>query len=611
MREAALGLMLSVLLAPAALATGRGVVLVPGDDGVERPLYAESHALLVGISDYTGGWPDLESVPRELEQVQGRLEAQGFQVVKHLDLESESMKRAFEEFIDAHGYQPENRLLFFFSGHGHTWDEADQGYLVPTDAPLPETAAGFPGPEFLRKALHMSQVLAWSRQMTAKHVLFLFDSCFSGTIFKTKSLPPRPPHIDRATALKVRQFITAGGAGEQVPARSVFTPAFVDALQYGWGDLNGDGYISGVEFGLYLQTKVPQHAQQAPQFGKHPDYELSRGDFVFALAKPPPALAPPPAPPAPPPQLIDQPPATPPPPPPVPFVGNVQVNVNVPATVYIGDTEAGQAVPGRPLNRQGVPTGLTRVRVSAPGYRQAEQAVEVRHGQWEQLVFELERVAATATLTVRSNVSGDTVYIDGERRGSTRLDLDLAPGAHTVRVEKEGYAAHEERVELRAGETATVRAHLVRVPGATPIPTPESPAAAEPREPPPRVPDRPRQREGRPPSEAASPQPGCAERCGEQREWCLQRAAPVDVGQCKAEAERQCIDVYRRCRSSASIVGGAVSVEADCRGEQAACERERLARCEPAGAAETAGCEQEHRDCLRACRPGGLDAHQN
>jgi hypothetical protein len=77
----------------------------------------------------------------------------------------------------------------------------------------------------------MSQLLAWSRQFTAKHALFLFDSCFSGTVFKTRALPPQPPYITQATALPVRQFITAGSAGEEVPARSEFTPAFVDALK--------------------------------------------------------------------------------------------------------------------------------------------------------------------------------------------------------------------------------------------------------------------------------------------------------------------------------------------------------------------------------------------
>ncbi len=63
-------------------------------------------------------------------------------------------------------------------------------------------------------------------------------------------------------------------------------------------------------------------------------------------------------------------------------------------------------------------------------------------------------------LTVRSNVHGDTVYIDGEARGSTRLDLKLAPGRHTVRVEKEDYHPHEEQVELVPGKPVIVRAQL-------------------------------------------------------------------------------------------------------------------------------------------------------
>ena len=81
----------------------------------------------------------------------------------------------------------------------------------------------------------------------------------------------------------VRQFITAGSAGETVPAKSTFTPAFVEALQYGKGDLNQDGYISGTELGMYLQMEVPLYVEQTPQFGKITDYELSRGDFVFVL----------------------------------------------------------------------------------------------------------------------------------------------------------------------------------------------------------------------------------------------------------------------------------------------------------------------------------------
>ena len=45
----------------------------------------------------------------------------------------------------------------------------------------------------------------------------------------------------------------------------------------------------------------------------------------------------------------------------------------------------------------------------------------------------------TASLTIRSNVNGDSVYIDDVYKGSTRLDLKLSKGRHTIRIEKDGY----------------------------------------------------------------------------------------------------------------------------------------------------------------------------
>ncbi len=263
---------------------GRNIVpvRVKKTDGseVNTQLYRASRALLIGVSDYTAGWPDLESIPSELETVEDLLKSQGFSVEKHMNPDARQLKRVFEDFIAKYGYDPEARLLFFFSGHGHTRMDGAKGYLVPADAPNPnkdETG-------FLQKALSMNQIIAWSRIMEAKHALFLFDSCFSGTVFKAKALPDTPPLITELTTKPVRQFITAGGAGETVPARSVFTPALVDALRYGTGDLNKDGYVSGTELGLYLQDIVPKYASQFPQYGKIVDYNLSRGDFVFLLA---------------------------------------------------------------------------------------------------------------------------------------------------------------------------------------------------------------------------------------------------------------------------------------------------------------------------------------
>jgi hypothetical protein len=65
-----------------------------------------------------------------------------------------------------------------------------------------------------------------------------------------------------------------------------------------------------------------------------------------------------------------------------------------------------------------------------------------------------------ATLSVRSNVHDDTVYIDGDPRGSTQLTLDLAPGSYAVRVEKAGYNPYQEEVTLKAGTEVVVWADL-------------------------------------------------------------------------------------------------------------------------------------------------------
>ncbi|MBF0237823.1 MAG: caspase family protein [SAR324 cluster bacterium] len=253
--------------------------VIKNDKGQDIGFYSGSYALLIGVSDYTAGWPDLESISSELEEVAVSLKEKGFKVELVLNPDSRQLPKAYEDFIKKYGYDVNNQLLFYFSGHGFTRNNGSKGYLVPADAPNPTENEK----EFLQKALNMSRILNWSREMEAKHALFLFDSCFSGTIFKTRALPKAPPHISEVTSKPVRQFITAGSAGEEVPARSVFTPAFVRSLR-GEADVNRDGYVTGTELGVYLREKVMSYQTgQTPQYGKIRDPELDEGDFVFIL----------------------------------------------------------------------------------------------------------------------------------------------------------------------------------------------------------------------------------------------------------------------------------------------------------------------------------------
>ena len=105
-----------------AFAETRGIrkVEIRTKSGETIGLYDESHALVIGVSDYTGGWQDLESVAEDIEAVGQALEKQNFNVVKVLNPTKKNFIATITDFIEKYGYEKNNRLLFYYSGHGHT-----------------------------------------------------------------------------------------------------------------------------------------------------------------------------------------------------------------------------------------------------------------------------------------------------------------------------------------------------------------------------------------------------------------------------------------------------------------------------------------------------------
>ena len=276
---------------------GRGIaaeIKLKTESGQEVKLYDKSYALLIGASDYTHGWPKLPGVKRDIDAVRVALEKHGFQTVIVLNPNSAQLEEAYRNFIQQYGWNEENRLLFYFAGHGHTIKQSygeEMGYIVPVDAPNPNRdKAGF-----VAKAMDMQQMELYARRIQAKHALFLFDSCFSGSLFSLSRAVPE--NITYKTSRPVRQFITSGSADEFVPDQSVFRQQFIAALE-GEADSNRDGYVTGSELGDFLQDRVVNYTRNAqhPQYGKIRNPNLDKGDFVFALPKAqsppvPPAIA--------------------------------------------------------------------------------------------------------------------------------------------------------------------------------------------------------------------------------------------------------------------------------------------------------------------------------
>ena len=280
-----------LLLAASAAAETRGLeVVLRANEKSDAPvaetveLYAKSYALVIGIDRYTGGWPSLSNAVRDARRVATELEERGFGVRLETDLSADALEEALESFFIEKGAEPEARLFVWFAGHGHT--ERGQGYLVPADAPVPQA-----GTQFRRKALSIRRFGEYVREARSKHVLAIFDSCFSGTIFDSaRSLPPAA--VTRATTFPARQFLTSGDADQQVSDDGTFRKLFLRALAgEDRADANGDGYLTASELGLYLSDRMTNFTRgaQTPRYGKLRDPDYDRGDFVFAITRAQPA----------------------------------------------------------------------------------------------------------------------------------------------------------------------------------------------------------------------------------------------------------------------------------------------------------------------------------
>ena len=273
-------------------ANQRGIkVTAKTPSGKTIPLYSGSYALVIGNGDYTNGWDPLPGAMRDVKDVARALKENGFNVTLKTNLTRNAFRQAFGRFFHKYGSNKTNRLFFYYAGHGYTqkmYTGEDQGYLVMVDAPGPEKdPVGFD-----IASIDMQVVVTQAKKVKARHVLFMFDSCFSGAILNLRERVV-PETISDSISLPVRQFITAGRANEPVPDHSIFKQAFLDLLEGRDKEPIPDGYITGEELGLYLKNKVPEYnPAQHPQYGKIKDIRLDKGDFVFALRMPS-ALKPP------------------------------------------------------------------------------------------------------------------------------------------------------------------------------------------------------------------------------------------------------------------------------------------------------------------------------
>ena len=245
-------------------------------------LYEEIHALIIGNSSYKENWPALPGVAEDVSIISSTLKKIGFNVVQAQDLNKYQLDSAFTQFISNYGTNPNAGLLFYFAGHGHTIQTnygEKLGYIVPLGANNPNLSTM----DFQSNAIEMAQMEIYAKRIESKHALFIFDACFSGSVFSLNRAIPEV--ISYKTKQPVRQFISSGTENEKVSDESIFRKQFIEALTTSHADYDKDGFLTGTELGRYLQSTVISYSNntQHPQYGKISNPSLNKGDFVFGL----------------------------------------------------------------------------------------------------------------------------------------------------------------------------------------------------------------------------------------------------------------------------------------------------------------------------------------
>ena len=159
----------------------------------------------------------------------------------------------------------DDNLIIFYAGHGY-WDEVlKMGYWLPSDAKKDSKSNWVSNTDL---TLYLSA-------FESNHVLLVADACFSGGIFKTRSIGDMDQGTKRLYELKSRKAITSGNLKE-VPDNSVFMKFFLKELE-----LNQSTFLTSDQLFAKIRPNILNNSSTEPLYGVIHNTGDEGGEFVF------------------------------------------------------------------------------------------------------------------------------------------------------------------------------------------------------------------------------------------------------------------------------------------------------------------------------------------
>lgn len=247
-----------------------------------KPQYDERYALIIGINAYKK-IQSLDCAVNDAKCLKDTLiknfnyKEENIELILDEEATKENIMNKFYSYSkEKNNICRDDSLIIFFAGHGTSIENVygkAMGYFVPIDG----TESDY------NTLIKLDELIDESQMIYAKHVFFIFDSCYSGLVTNRgdnisnrflKDLLTRP----------CRQILTSGKSDQMVKDgsknsnNSIFTSALLKGLDGAAKTDNGVLSASSLINYVYNEVGSNDYSFQTPGY-----YTEGEGDFIFNI----------------------------------------------------------------------------------------------------------------------------------------------------------------------------------------------------------------------------------------------------------------------------------------------------------------------------------------
>lgn len=240
--------------------------------GIPEDKLPTYHALIIGVSQYQMSNSELSNLEHPVKDAEKLAEVLVSKYTFNLENIHLLLNATRGEIITSLESLSEiltekDNLLVFYAGHGF-WDKIKElGYWLPSDA----------HPKFKSQWIANSTLIDYLGAIKSKHTLLIADACFSGSIFKSRSLDVANTLV-RFNELyrdKSRKAMTSGNL-TTVPDKSVFIENLLKELSE-----NDDIFLHSRMLYSRIYEPISNNSSTLPQHGVIQNVGDDGGDFIF------------------------------------------------------------------------------------------------------------------------------------------------------------------------------------------------------------------------------------------------------------------------------------------------------------------------------------------